>query len=188
MTGPEATAGSFAAGDADVAVPAVVPVVVLIGAPGAGKTRLGKRIAKLLDVPFIDTDKRIVAQHGPIPAIFSEHGEARFRELEREQVIRALGERAVVALGGGAVLDPSTQADLVEHRVAQLSVSAEAVERRITGDKRPLVNGVAAWSALVEKRKPIYDRLARRTFDTSRMPLDTIAADLVTWIREDTHD
>jgi shikimate kinase len=184
MTGPEAPVPSSAAGHADEGV----PVVVLIGAPGAGKTRLGKRIARMLDVAFIDTDKRIVAENGPIAAIFADHGEARFRELEREQVARALHERGVVALGGGAVLDPRTQEDLAAHRVAQLSVSAEAVEKRITGDKRPLVNGVEAWSALVEKRKPIYDRLARRTFDTSRLPLDSIAADLVTWIREDTHD
>jgi shikimate kinase len=179
MTAPEPLPGST--GTAPGA-----PVVVLIGAPGAGKTRLGKRVARLLDLPFVDTDKRIVAEHGPIPAIFAEHGEPRFRELEREQVRRALGEHAVVALGGGAVLDP--QDELLQHRVAQLAVTAEAVARRIAGDKRPLVTGVEAWSALVEKRRPIYDRLARRTFDTSRLPLDTIAADLVTWIREDTHD
>jgi shikimate kinase len=164
------------------------PVVVLIGAPGAGKSRLGKRIARTLGVPFIDTDKRIVAGHGPIPAIFAEHGEARFRELERAEVARALGEPGVVALGGGAVLDEDTQRDLAAHRVAQLSVSAEAVAKRITGDKRPLVDGVAAWSALVEKRRPVYDRLADRTFDTSSRPLDAIADELVGWIRETTHD
>jgi shikimate kinase len=164
------------------------PVVVLIGAPGAGKSRLGKRIARTLGVPFIDTDKRIVAGHGPIPAIFAEHGEARFRELERAEVARALGEPGVVALGGGAVLDEDTQRDLAAHRVAQLSVSAEAVAKRITGDKRPLVDGVAAWSALVEKRRPVYDRLADRTFDTSSRPLAAIADELVGWIRETTHD
>jgi shikimate kinase len=164
------------------------PVVVLIGAPGAGKSRLGKRIARTLGVPFIDTDKRIVAGHGPIPAIFAEHGEARFRELERAEVARALGEPGVVALGGGAVLDEDTQRDLAAHRVAQLSVSAEAVAKRITGDKRPLVDGVAAWSALVEKRRPVYDRLADRTFDTSSRPLDAIADELVGWIRETTYD
>jgi len=49
-------------------------VVVLIGAPGAGKTRTGKRLARLLGVPFIDTDKRIVAAHGPIATIFEDHG------------------------------------------------------------------------------------------------------------------
>ena len=164
------------------------PVVVLIGAPGAGKTRLGKRIGRLLGVPFVDTDKRIVAEHGPIAEIFAQHGEARFREIEREHVARALSEGAVVALGGGAVLDAATQADLAGHRVVQLTVSREAVEKRIVGDKRPLVNGVEAWAALVEKRRPIYDRLADRTFDTSNLPLDSIAADVVSWIQENPHD
>ena len=160
------------------------PVVVLIGAPGAGKTRLGKRIARLLDVPFIDTDKRIVAAHGPIAEIFAAHGEAHFRSIERATVAAALTEGAVVALGGGAVLDEDTQRDLAGHRVVQLSVSAEAVAARITGGNRPLVNGVETWAALVEVRRPIYDRLARRTFDTSSLPLDHIAADIVGWIQE----
>jgi shikimate kinase len=164
------------------------PVVVLIGAPGAGKTRLGKRIARTLGVSFIDTDKRVVAGHGPIPAIFAEHGEPRFRELERAEVARALSEHGVVALGGGAVLDEDTQHDLSDQRVAQLSVTVEAVAKRISGDKRPLVDGVAAWSALVEKRRPIYDRLADRTFDTSSRPLDAIADEIVGWIKETTHD
>jgi len=160
------------------------PVVVLIGAPGAGKTRLGKRIARLLDVPFIDTDKRIVAEHGPIAEIFANHGEPHFRSIERATVAAALREGAVVALGGGAVLDADTQNDLERHRVVQLTVSAEAVAQRIAGDKRPLVTGVDAWSALVATRLPIYDRLANRTFDTSSLPLDHIAADIVGWIQE----
>jgi len=164
--------------------PAVRPVVVLIGAPGAGKTRLGKRIARLLDVPFIDTDKRIVAEHGAIAELFQNHGEAHFRAIERATVAAALTEGAVVALGGGAVLDEDTQRDLAAHRVVQLTVSAEAVAARISGDKRPLVTGVEAWSALVDKRRPIYDRLAHRTFDTSSLPLDHIAADIVGWIQE----
>ena len=159
------------------------PVVVLIGAPGAGKSRLGKRIARLLDVPFIDTDKTIVAEHGAIAGIFAAHGEAHFRAIEREHVSRALGQGAVVALGGGAVLDPDTQRDLAGHRVVQLTVSPEAVAKRIAGDKRPLVNGVDAWSALVETRRPVYDRLATRTFDTSSLPIERIAVDIVDWIQ-----
>ena len=159
-------------------------ILVLIGAPGAGKSRIGKRIAKLLGVEFIDTDKSVVAEHGSIPSIFELHGEPRFRELERIAVANALHHPAVIALGGGAVLDEDTQRDLAAQRVAQLTVSREAVAARIAGDKRPLVNGVEAWAALVETRRPIYDRLAGRTFDTSSLPLDRIAADIVGWIQE----
>ena len=163
------------------------PVVVLIGAPGAGKTRLGKRLAKLLGVPFIDTDKRIVAEHGAIAEIFAQHGEPHFRGLERAAVAAALGENAVVALGGGAVLDLDTRAELADHRVVQLTVTPEAVEKRIAGGKRPLVrDGIGAWVALVEARQPIYDSLARMTIDTSRRPLDHIATEILAWIQEDT--
>ena len=163
------------------------PVVVLIGAPGAGKTRMGKRLAKLLDVPFIDTDKTIVAEHGSIPELFAAHGEPHFRAIEREHVARALATGSVVALGGGAVLDPSTRALLASHRVVLLTVSSEAVAARISNDKRPLLaNGLESWIALSEARRPIYEELARKSFDTSNRPLDKIAGDIVAWITEDT--
>ncbi len=86
--------------------------VVLIGPPGAGKTTVGRRVAKALGLPFTDTDRAIVQAHGSIADIFREHGEPRFRQLERAQVAAALAEDGVVSLGGGAVLDPATRADL----------------------------------------------------------------------------
>lgn len=160
-------------------------VVVLIGAPGAGKTRTGKRLARLLHVPFIDTDKRIVAAHGPIAEIFEEHGEPHFRTIERDTVAEALRERAVVTLGGGAVLDPRTQADLADKRVVQLTVSADAVEKRIASGKRPLLKGgVGAWTALVSARQPIYDRLSQLSVDTSRQPLDRVAQKIADWLEK----
>ena len=77
------------------------PPVVLIGPMGAGKTRVGKRVARLLDVGFTDTDKVIVAEHGPIADLFAEHGEPYFRRLERAAVVAALETDHVVSLGGG---------------------------------------------------------------------------------------
>ena len=159
--------------------------VVLIGAPGAGKTRTGKRLARLLDVPFIDTDRRIVAAHGPIADLFEKHGEPHFRAIEKDVVATALAENAVVTLGGGAVLDVDTQARLEGHRVVQLAVSPQAVEARIAGGKRPLVkDGIGAWIALVEKRQPIYDRLSQLTIDTSRRPLDGVAEEIAEWLEK----
>jgi len=158
-------------------------IVALIGAPGAGKTRTGRRIAKLLRVPFIDTDRRVVDAHGPIAAIFQDHGEAAFRSFERAAVASALREPAVVTLGGGAVLDAETQLDLAATKVVQLTVSADAVSARIADGKRPLLTGgVTAWSDLVAARKPTYDRLAQLTIDASRQPLDTIAQQIVEWL------
>jgi shikimate kinase len=163
------------------------PLVVLIGAPGAGKTKIGKRIARILGVEFIDTDKRVVAARGAIATIFARDGEKYFRALERAEVIRALERPAVVALGGGAVLDASTQHDLAGHRVVQVSVSAEAVASRLRGGKRPLVaNGIEDWKNLVAARAPIYEALATRTVDTSETSLDVIAAELAAWITKET--
>jgi len=160
-------------------------VVVLIGAPGAGKTRTGKRLARLLDVPLVDTDKRIVEEHGVIADIFRDHGEPHFRALEKAAVAQALSENAVVTLGGGAVLDPGTQELLASHRVVQLTVSADAVESRISGGKRPLLaDGIGAWTALVAARQPIYDRLSQLTIDTSRQPLDRVAHRIADWLGE----
>lgn len=157
--------------------------VVLIGAPGAGKTRTGKRIARLMGLPVIDTDKRIVERHGTIAEIFAHHGESHFRSLERAIVAEALTERAIVTLGGGAVLDPDTQADLASLPVVQLTVSAEAVEARISGGKRPLLaGGIDSWRLIVEARQPLYDRLSQLTIDTSRQPLDRVAQRIVDWL------
>ncbi len=158
-------------------------MVALIGAPGAGKTRTGKRLARLLGVEFIDTDKRIVEANGPIARIFEDHGESHFRTIERDTVAQALRETAVVTLGGGAVLDPRTQADLSEKRVVQLTVSADAVAERIAGGKRPLLaGGIDAWSALVAARQPLYDKLSQLTIDTSHRPLDRVARQIADWL------
>jgi shikimate kinase len=158
--------------------------IVLIGPPGSGKTKLGKRVSALLGKPFVDTDRMIVAEHGTIAELFAQFGEAHFRALERVAVEDALAQDAVVALGGGAILDERTQADLAGRRVALITVSAEAVAPRITGTKRPLVTGgVDAWKQLVDSRREIYERLATRVWDTSSRPLVGIAAEIAEWAR-----
>ena len=160
--------------------------IVLIGAPGAGKTRAGKRVARILGMPFVDTDKHIVAEHGPIATIFDEFGEPHFRRIERAVVAEALRAGGVVTLGAGAVLDPDTQADLAAHTVIQLVVSAEAVSDRIADGKRPLLRGgVGAWEALIAARKPVYDTLADYTVDTSNLPPARVAAKIVAVLRKD---
>lgn len=161
------------------------PALVLIGAPGAGKSRIGKRISRLLELPFVDTDKRIVAKHGVINDIFANYGESHFRVLEREEVAQALTEHAVVSLGGGAVLDEQTQRELEPLPVVQLTVSADVIAERDIGASRPLLTGgVEAWKALVATRAPIYDRLGDATFDTTAIPAERVAADIVRWLEE----
>ena len=157
-------------------------IVVIIGAPGSGKTRAGKRLAKILDAPLIDTDKVVVASHGPIPELFAEFGEEYFREREREAVADALLQPAVVTLGGGAVLDPDTRADLASHRVVQLTMSKAAARLRIAGSRRPLAKNADEWEALVAARRPILDELSSLTIDTSLMPMEKVAREIADWL------
>jgi shikimate kinase len=160
------------------------PRVVLVGPMGAGKTRVGKRVARLLDVGFVDTDKAIVAEHGPIADVFAEHGEPYFRALERAAVVEALGTDGVVSLGGGAVIDPATLADLEDERVVFLTVSARAVERRLGEGKRPLIkNGIADWQRIFEERRGLYEHISDLELDTSHRPYDSIAEEVAEWAR-----
>ena len=129
--------------------------IVLIGPRGAGKTSVGRRVARALGVGFADTDKLVVRDHGPIPAIFERFGESLFRELERAAVSEALASGGVVALGGGAILDPATRTDLAAHRVAFRTVSPKVVSGRIHGSDRPLLadaDPVTLRSSPIENR------------------------------------
>ena len=161
--------------------------LVLVGPMAAGKTSVGRRVARKLGVPFVDTDKRVVAAHGPIPVIFEAYGESHFRSLERAEVAAALTDGGVISLGGGAVTDPGTRALLLEHPVVFLTVTREAVTDRLHSGGRPLLAGddpVGRWTQIFEERRGWYDEVASVTFDTSRRPMQRIADDIVAWRRE----
>jgi len=159
--------------------------IVFIGPPAAGKSRVGRRLAARLGRPFTDTDKAVVAVHGPIPQIFAEHGERHFRALEREAVASALEGGGVVSLGGGAVLDEDTRRDLATATVVLLTIEADAVRSRIGNGKRPLVTDLDSWKRLVTERMPLYESLATRTVDTTSRPVDGIVEELARWIEEE---
>jgi shikimate kinase len=164
------------------------PPVVLIGPPASGKTKIGKRVAKLLGVTHLDTDQVLVAHHGPIPDIFATVGESEFRAWERQAVIDALATDNVVSLGGGAVTHPDTLADLRHHTVVGLTISEDAVSHRLDNDKRPLLkNGLADWVALVASRQPLYDQVATWSVDVSHRPADDVANEIVSWLNTKDH-
>ncbi len=165
--------------------------IVLIGPMGAGKTSIGKRVAKNLGVRFYDSDIAVVSAHGPIEQIFAEHGEAHFRALERDAVRDGLAGGGVVALGGGAVLDEQTQAALADHRVVLLTVRGDTVASRIRGGKRPLLqhdDAIARWHEIYESRRALYERLADVTFDTSAGPLQEVVDAIAHWARGESDD
>lgn len=146
--------------------------VVLVGPPGAGKTTVGQHLADLLGVAFRDTDDDVASAAGlSVTDIFVERGEAAFRELERAAVAAALHEHdGVLALGGGAVLDPATRALLAGVPVVFLDVGISDAARRVGFNRdRPLLlgNPRAQWLRLMEHRRPLYEEVA-----TARVPTD----------------
>lgn len=154
--------------------------IVLVGPMGAGKSRVGQRLAASADAPFVDTDTRITERYGPIDQIFEREGEEYFRIVEREVVADALREEAVISLGGGAVLHPDTRDDLYGLPVVWLKVTAEAVAPRLAGGSRPLIaeGGLARWTAIMEERAPVYAALADLDIDTSRRSVARIVEDI----------
>lgn len=165
--------------------------LVLIGPMGAGKSSIGRRVAKALGRAFVDTDTEIVRAHGAIAEIFARDGEPRFRELEHEAVRDALARGGVVALGGGAVLHPATREALGAHRVALLTVDEHTVAGRIGGRKRPLLNTadpLAEWIRIRDERMPVYLEVADATFDTSSGPLQQVVERIVAWAQDEQED
>jgi shikimate kinase len=163
------------------------PVAVLIGPPGAGKTTVGRLLAASLGVPFTDTDDRVEAEAGkPVPDIFIEDGEPAFRVLEREAVAWAVAgggpaRRAVIGLGGGAVMDPATQRLLAGLPVVYLATGFAAAAKRVGLDvPRPLLAGNprAMLRSLLDQRLPVYEKLAVITVRTDDREPPVIAAEV----------
>jgi shikimate kinase len=137
--------------------------IVLVGLMGAGKTRIGRRIATRLKLPFFDSDRVIEAAAGEtVEEIFANRGERVFRAGERRVILRLLGEPVhVLATGGGAFMDPLTRAAVAERAVsvwlrADLDVLAARVARR---SDRPLLkvgDPRAILAELIERRYPVY--------------------------------
>jgi shikimate kinase len=156
--------------------------IALVGMMGAGKTAVGRRLAKTLGWPFTDADWAIEAAAGTtITNIFAEIGEAEFRQTERRVIARLLQDgRKVLALGGGAFVDPETRALVREHAVsiwlrADLEVLVRRTARR---DDRPLLTGGdprTRLAALLEQRAPVYAE-ADLVVDSGRGPIGAVVA------------
>lgn len=157
------------------------PSAILIGPPGAGKSTVGVLLARRLGLSFTDTDEMVEEAAGkPVADIFITDGEPAFREMERVAVARALAAGpGIVALGGGAIMDPGTQERLAGQRVVYLETGFAAAAKRIGMDQpRPLLlgNPRARLKALLDERLPVYERLAwLRVATDERDPAEIVA-------------
>jgi shikimate kinase len=141
--------------------------LVLTGFMGTGKTTVGRELALRLRMDFVDTDELIESRHGPISSIIVEHGETRFRAIERE-VARELGEQGglVIATGGKMVLDPEACRSLSKNgRIFCLVASPQAIQQRLiddeSGTERPLLR-------VEDPSRRIVELMAERAKDYAR--------------------
>ncbi|MEK9577871.1 MAG: shikimate kinase [Aquiluna sp.] len=159
--------------------------VVLIGPMGAGKTTLGKKLARQLGVPFADTDKIISAKHGSVQSIFQKHGEEHFRDLETLALEKALASAGIVATGGGLPLREANRKLLEGNLVIFLDTSQEHVIGKINLNKRPLLkDNPDRWTEIYNERKPLYEQISQRRIFTGGKSLKTLLAELEEAIKD----
>jgi XRE family transcriptional regulator, aerobic/anaerobic benzoate catabolism transcriptional regulator len=154
-------------------------VIALLGLRGAGKTTIGRRLARRLRLRFIELDKQIEARAGmPLGELFSLHGEEFYRRLERDTLADLLEARQsmVLAVGGGLVTAPETYALLLRQALTVwLKARVDDYWTRVVrqGDRRPIDEHPQAREALkqlVQRRDPLYAR-ADTTIDTSLLTI-----------------
>jgi len=165
--------------------------IALIGFMGTGKTAVGKRVAEKLGKEFIELDTRIEKLAGkPIPEIFRQEGEIRFRELEIEAVRGIAGKQnTVIACGGGIVLNKINVDRLkLECVIVCLEASPAVILKRTSGDKdgRPLLavtDRLQKIKEMLKYRQPYYERAAEITVNTSRISINTAADKIIEMLK-----
>lgn len=157
----------------------------LIGLPGAGKTTLGRQLARRLDRAFVDADTELEARCGvSIPTIFEIEGEPAFREREAAVIADVTLRTGIVfATGGGAVLRPANRECLKQNgTVIYLHASPQMLWHRVRNAKhRPLLNTpdpLARLSELYRIRDPLYREIADEIVESERMEVARFAARL----------
>ena len=157
--------------------------IVLIGAPGSGKSTVGIALAAHLQWPFVDTDALIeLKESKKITDLFVDNGEEYFRHVEFETLKEVLEETsAVISLGGGAPISQQAQDALVasDSTIVFLDVTLATAAPRVGFNRdRPLLlgNPRAQWQALSDQRRPIYEKLATQSIKVDDMTVDEIIA------------
>lgn len=152
----------------------MAPRAVLVGLPGSGKSTIGRRLAKAMNLTLLDTDTAIEERSGhTIAEIFASDGEPGFRRIEEEVIRAALADHdGILSLGGGAVTTAGVRDALAGHTVVYLEITAEEGVRRTSGGTvRPLLAGpdrAERYRQLMTDRVPLYRRVATIRVNTSR--------------------
>nr|WP_255475030.1 shikimate kinase [Pusillimonas sp. ANT_WB101] len=159
---------------------------MLVGMMGAGKTTIGRQLARLLDRQFIDLDHELEARCGVrVSLIFDIEGEDGFRKRETlllDEISQQPG--IVLATGGGAVLAPENRQLLKERgTVIYLRAGADELYRRVARDRnRPLLQTAdprARLRSLLQQREPLYESVATITVDTGAAPVSQLAHSII---------
>ncbi len=173
--------------------------IVLIGYRASGKTSVGRELARILDRPFFDSDRMIFAKTGrSIGEIVETGGWLAFREMEKTVIADLSGlDGVVIALGGGAVMDPDNVAMLESQgRFVWLQADARVLARRMSDDRngraqRPALTGAGVLAEIDEvlsKRLPVYRDVADIVIDTAGKDPAVIAAEIVAHLEENRMD
>jgi shikimate kinase len=161
-------------------------IVYLVGMPGAGKSTVGRELAGRLGVPFLDLDAEIEREAGAAVAdIFRDEGEASFRALEAAALVKgSMHDPAVIACGGGVVLEPANRITLRNTGVAvYLDVPLDELRRRVQpAADRPLIRQEGDLERLLASRGPLYREFAGHVVDGSGDP-GVVAAAIIEELR-----
>jgi len=165
--------------------------LVLVGPMGAGKSSIGRQLARRFGLAFADVDAEVEARCGDsVSAIFEREGEAGFRAREREALATLLaGDGLLLATGGGAVLDAGNRG-LLRTRgfVVWLQAGVDEQLRRLAQDRtRPLLqrgHRETVLHRLAEERAPLYAEVADLRFDTASLDAGEAAAALASELEE----
>jgi len=148
--------------------------VYLVGMPGSGKSTVGRELAPILNLPFVDLDREVELVEGrSFPAIFERDGEPGFRLAEsRALAIVAAAGDSVVACGGGIVLDPANRSVLTSTgTVVYLHAALETLRRRVrAGTDRPLVTDDVDLGSILRERSYLYQEAASHVVNADGLP------------------
>lgn len=157
------------------------PHIVLVGLMGSGKSSVGRRLAEVLDRPFVDSDDEIEAsERRTIAQIFADDGEDFFRDVEARVVADLLGARpaSVIATGGGVVLRAENRDRLIDHCVVWLRADVETLCRRVERNphERPLLGDdpLGRLTRLASDRGALYAEIADITIDVDTRSLGEV--------------